>query len=163
MAAEHRRIARGAVAAAIGAAPCAPALLEARRLHRRRLEHRGIGERDFVGDGFALGCEADRGPAEPGRAVAAVDERIEHEPEELVAHLECDLLAAGRGFAGELAQRIGEIAAGEAEYADEAGRQRAAVVEEAVERAGDVALVLAQTATRRAGTAVRFKRTSVGV
>ena len=61
MAADHRRIAEGAIAAAIDAAPCAPALLEARRRHRRRFEHRGIGQRDLVGDGFALGC--DRGPS----------------------------------------------------------------------------------------------------
>ena len=134
----HRRIARRAIAAAIGAAPRAPALLEARRLHRRRLEHGGIGERDVVRERFALGRKGDRRPAGAGRAVAAVDEGIEHQPEELVGHLECDLLAAGRGFAGELAQRIAEIAAGEAEDADEAGRQRAAVVEEVVERGGDV-------------------------
>ena len=35
-----------------------------------------------------------------------------------------------------------EIAAGEAEHAHETGRQRAAVVEEVVERVGDVLLVL---------------------
>jgi hypothetical protein len=38
-----------------------------------------------------------------GHAAAAVDEGIEHQPEELIGHLERDLLAAGRGFAGELA------------------------------------------------------------
>ena len=139
MASDHRRIARGAIAAAIGRAPCAPALLEGRRRHRRRFEHRGIGQRDLVRDGLALGRKRDCRPAASRGAVASIDERIEHEPEELVADLECALLRAGRGFAGELAQRIGEIAAGESEHADEAGWQRAAVVEEAVERGGDVA------------------------
>ena len=118
------------------------------------------------GSGFALGREADRGPAEPGRAVAAVDEGIEHQPEELVGHLERDLLAAGGGLARELAQRIAEIAAGQGEHGHEAGRQRAAVVEEGVERGGDVALVGAQAAGADRcwpSVAVRFRITSVAV
>ena len=95
------------------------------------------------------------GPPAPADAVAAVDERIEHHSEELIAHLEGDLLAAGRGLAGELAQGIAEIAAGETEDADKAGRQRAAGVEEIVERARDVALVLAQAAGTDARRASR--------
>ena len=41
-------------------------------------------------------------------------------------------------------ERIGEIAAGEAEQRHEGGRQRAAVVEEIVEGIGDIELVDAQ-------------------
>ena len=37
------------------------------------------------------------GAADPA---PAIDERIEHQVEELVGELECDLLRAGRGFAG---------------------------------------------------------------
>ena len=98
-----------------------------------------------MGTASRSGAKPIAGPLSAGRAAAAVDEGIEHQPEELVGHLERDLLAAGRGFAGELAQRIAEIAAGEAEDREEAGRQRAAVVEEGVERGSDVLLVLAQT------------------
>jgi len=53
--------------------------------------------------------------------------------------LEPNLLAAGRSFPGEECQRIGEIGAGEIEDREEVRRQRAAVVEEGVERVGDVA------------------------
>ena len=74
-------------------------------------------------------------------AAAAIDEGIEHQVEELVGELECDLLRAGRGFAGKLVQRSGEIAAGEAEERHEGRRQRAAVVEEVVDRMADVELV----------------------
>src|SRR5262249_50434316 len=59
-------------------------------------------------------------------AAAAVDERIEHQVQELIGELEADLLRIGSGFAGELAQRAGKIAAGEAEDSHEGGRQRAA-------------------------------------
>jgi hypothetical protein len=114
VAAHHQRIAGGAVRAAITRAPHAPALLEDWRL-RRRLEHLGISERDVVGQLFALRRKAERrdvGAAEPG---AAVDEGIEHDAEELIRQLERTLLAAGRGFAGEQRQRIGEIGAGETE------------------------------------------------
>ena len=119
------------------------------------------------GSASRSGAKRERGPAGAGGAAAAIDEGIEHQPEELVGHLERDLLAAGRGFAGELAQRIAEIAAGEAEDRHEAGRQRAAVVEEVVERAGDVLLVGAQAAgPERVGPpkmAVRFRIASVAV
>ena len=55
------------------------------------------------GSVFALGRKAERRPAGAGHAAAAVDEGIEHEPEEQIHHLERGLLAAGRGLAGELA------------------------------------------------------------
>ena len=71
----------------------------------------------------------------------AVDEGIEHQVEELVGELEGDLLRAGRGFAGQLLQRSGEIAAGEIEQRREGGRQRPAVVEEVVDRVPDIELV----------------------
>src|SRR6516164_8178666 len=51
------------------------------------------------------------------------------------------LLRAGRRLAREQRERVGEIGAGEPEDRHERGRQRAAVVEERVERIGDVALV----------------------
>jgi hypothetical protein len=150
VAAEHRRIAVGLVAAAIGAAPRGPARLVCLRLHRRRLEHRGIGEGDVGGQRrVALGGKAERGAARAGDAAASVDERIEHQVEELAPHLEAGLLRAGRGLAGELRERVAEIGAGQSEDGDEAGRQRAAVVEEAVERIGDVELVAAQGAIRQ--------------
>ena len=50
------------------------------------------------------GAKPSAGPPAPADAAAAVDEGIEHQPEELVGHLEADLLAAGRGLAGELAR-----------------------------------------------------------
>src|SRR5262249_5437189 len=103
VAAEHGRIAARLVAAAIGAAPRSPALLEDG--HRRRLrllEHLGISERDVVRQLLLLGREAERGRACPGDAAAAIDERIEHEREELVANLEGNLLDAGGGLAREL-------------------------------------------------------------
>src|SRR5262249_33249064 len=84
MAADHRHIAAGAVAAAEARAPYAPALLEARRL-RRCFQHRRISERDILGHILLLGREAERWAARAGDAVAAVDEGIEHQREELVA------------------------------------------------------------------------------
>jgi hypothetical protein len=59
-------------------------LLEGRRRHRRRFEHGGIGQCDLVRDGLALGCKRDCRPAASRGAVASIDERIEHEPEELM-------------------------------------------------------------------------------
>src|SRR5262249_60172737 len=96
-------------------------------------------------------------PGEAGRRTVcpadapAGDKRIEHDVEELAAQLERALLRAGRGFAGKERQRAAEIAAGEAEQAREGRRQRAAAVEETIDRAGDVLLVAAQaTAAERA-------------
>jgi len=114
----HRKIAGGAVAAAVTGAPHAPALLEGGRLGRR-LEHLGVSERDVLRQFFALGRKADG--AATIDAASAVDEGIEHDPEELVGELERALLRAGRRFAGEQRQRIGEIAAGETEEGEEVG------------------------------------------
>src|SRR6516165_3838248 len=61
--------------------------------------------------------------------------------EELVGQLERALLRAGRRLAREQRERVGEVGAGETEDGHERGRQRAAIVEERVERVGDVALV----------------------
>ena len=48
---------------------------------------------------------------------AAVHERIEHEAEELAGRRSnALLLGAGRGLAGELRERVGEIAAGQTEH-----------------------------------------------
>jgi hypothetical protein len=112
-----------------------------RRLVDRRLRHLGIGERDVLGQLRALGRKAERRCAGASDGTAAVDERIEHQAEELAAELERAFLRAGRCLAREQRQRIGEIAAGEAEERAEVGRQRAAIVEEAVDRGGDVLLV----------------------
>src|SRR5262249_61168787 len=73
--------------------------------------------------------------------VAAIDEGVEHDAEELVGQLERALLRAGRRLAREQRERVGEVGAGETEDGHERGRQRAAIVEERVERIGDVALV----------------------
>src|SRR5262249_40019921 len=95
VAAEHGPIAARLVAAAMGAAPRGPALVEGRGWHGRCLEHLRIGERDVVGQRRLLGREAERGAARAAAAAAPVDERIEHQAEELVAELEGGLLGAG--------------------------------------------------------------------
>jgi hypothetical protein len=77
------------------------------------------------------------GAADPA---AAINEWIEHQVEELVAELETDLLRAACGFAVELIERSGQIAAGEAEQRHES-RQRAAVVEEGLDRIADLDMV----------------------
>src|SRR3954467_6922223 len=100
------------------------------------------------GSASRSGAKPSAGPGAPGPATS-VDERIEHQVEELAPHLEAGLLRAGRGLAGELRERVAEIGAGQSEDRDEAGRQRAAVVEKAVERIGDVELVAAQGAVRQ--------------
>jgi hypothetical protein len=122
VAADDGRVAGGAVRAAIARPPHAPALVETDRL-RRRLEDLGVGERDIVGHLFALRRKAERRAAGTGEAAAAIDERIEHDAEELVPELKRDLLAAGRSFAREERQRVGEIAAGQPEDIHEGGRQ----------------------------------------
>jgi hypothetical protein len=53
---------------------------------------------------------------------------------------------AGRGFARQSRQRIRQRGTGQAEYGEESRRQRAAVVEEVVERDRDVLLVLIESA-----------------
>src|SRR5262249_53319418 len=104
MAAGDGDIAAGAIAAAIGTGPCRPAwLIDRREWRSRLLEQRGIGERNRGRHRFALGRKAERrwprfavaakrrlvGAANPA---TAVDEGIEHQVEELVGELECDLL-----------------------------------------------------------------------
>src|SRR5262249_58566397 len=86
------------------------ALLEGRRLHWSRREHRGISERDVVGQFLALGRESECRSAGATDATAAIDEGIEHQAEELALHLEADLLRAGCGFAGKLRERVTETA-----------------------------------------------------
>jgi hypothetical protein len=94
MAAGNGDIAAGAVAAAIGATPCRPArLIDRRQRCAWLLEHRGIG-------GF--GGKAERRMVGATDAAAPIDEGVEHHVEKLIGELECDLLRAGRGFAGEL-------------------------------------------------------------
>ena len=104
------------------------------------------------------GAKPSAGPLVPATNAASVDERIEHQVEELAPHLEAGLLRAGGGLAGERRERVAEIGAGQSEDGDEAGRQRAAVVEEAVERIGDVELVAAQGAIRQRLLVVRLPK-----
>ena len=123
VAADDGKIAAGAVAAAIGAAPCGPARLVDRRQGLLRcLEHRGIGERDLGRRAVALGRKAERGMIRAADAAASIDEGIEHQVEELVGELEADALGAGGGFAGKLVEGAGQIVAGEAEQRHEARR-----------------------------------------
>jgi hypothetical protein len=112
VAADHSDIARGAVAAAIGAAPCSPARLIDWHRRERCLEHRSIGERNLGRHGLAFGRKAKRRMICPADPAAPIDEGIEHHVEKLVGGLEGDFLRAGRGLAGKLVQGIGEIAAG---------------------------------------------------
>src|SRR5215510_333964 len=103
MAADDGDIAAGAVAAAIGATPYRPARLIDRCRLGRRLQHLGIGERDVLRQVFAFGSKAKRrmvaAAADPA---APIDEGVEHHIEKLIGELECDLLRASRGLAGEL-------------------------------------------------------------
>ena len=87
------------------------------------------------------GANPSAGCSAPADATAPIDEGIEHQIEELVGKLECDLLRPCRGFAGKLVQGCGEIVAGEAEERHEGRRQRASIVEEVVDRMADVELV----------------------
>jgi hypothetical protein len=114
--------------------------------------------RDVRRHGVALGREAERGVIGAADAAAAIDEGIEHQVEELVAELETDLLRAGRGFAGKLVQGSGEIGAGQPIERHECWRQRAAVVEEVVNRAAGVDLVAGEggwRVLRRVGRVLR--------
>src|SRR5262249_21568524 len=128
----------------------------------RRLEHLGVSKRDVVGQVFALGRKAERAAAAGAERVAAVDEGIEHDAEELVCQLERRLLRAGRRFAREQRERAAEIDAAEGADARECRRQGAAIVEERVERVGDVALVYAEGAGGRARSARRVRRAEYG-
>ena len=56
------------------------------------------------GSVFALGRKAERRAAGAADAAAAIDERIEHQAEELLVSWKAPCCAAGRGFAGELAR-----------------------------------------------------------
>jgi hypothetical protein len=74
-------------------------------------------------------------------AAAALDEGIKHQVEKLVGELEGHLLRPGRNLAGELIERVGQIAAGQPKEGQECRRQHTAVVEEVVDRMSDVELV----------------------
>jgi hypothetical protein len=89
--ADHGEIARGVIAAAIGTDPRRPASLADRRW-QRPFDDRASG---------ILG------------AAAALDEGIKHQVEKLVGELEGHLLRPGRNLAGELIERVGQIAAGQ--------------------------------------------------
>ena len=63
------------------------------------------------------GAKPSAGPSVPPRPRAPIDERIEHEAEELACQLERGLLRAGRRFPGDRCERVHEIGAGEIEHA----------------------------------------------
>ena len=106
----------------------------------RRLEHAVVSERDIRRETRRLiRRKAQR--AATGRAGAAVDEWIEHQRQELIHRFECGGLGVNRRFAVELVQRIGQRRPGEPEHGRKIRRQRAAVVEEIVQRGGDVVLI----------------------
>src|SRR5262249_50851616 len=108
--------------------------------------------------GFALGGKAERRMVGAADAAAAIDEGIEHHVQELVGELEGDLLRAGRGFAGKLVQGSDEIAAGQPIERHECGRQRAAVVEEVVDRPADAELIAGEGRQCRAGRILWYGR-----
>ncbi len=95
---------------------------------------------------MAIRRKAERRSTGTADPAPAVDKRIEHEAKKLARELECTLLRAGRSFARQLRERARQVAARQREHVDEVGRQRAAVVEEVVERSGDVLLVLIEPA-----------------
>src|SRR5262245_41920416 len=95
------------------------------------------------------------GAADPA---APIDEGIEHHIQELVGELEGDLLRAGRGLAGKLVQGSDEIAAGQPIERHECGRQRAAVVEEVVDRPADAELIAGEGRQWRGGRILRRRR-----
>src|SRR5262249_57510617 len=96
------------------------------------------------GQWMSHGNKAESRSGDDTDGAAAIDERIEHQAEELALHLEADLLRAGCGFAGKLRERVTETGAREIEDRKEIGRQCATAVEENIQRGGDVLLILAQ-------------------
>jgi hypothetical protein len=118
------RIAIGAVAAAERRAPRRPPLTEC-RLRRRLGEDRGVSQRDVrrqivpllrrEADGTAAVCAE--------AACPAVDERIEHQAEELRHDLQSAAFGAGRRLAVQLRQCVEERRTGEVAEALELRRQ----------------------------------------
>jgi hypothetical protein len=100
---------------------------------RRRLDYLAVRKRDVVGQLCALGRKADGAAAV--HVASAVDERIEHDVEELVRELKRWLLCAGRGFAREQRERVSEIGVGEGEQRQERRRKRGVGVEEIIDGA----------------------------
>jgi hypothetical protein len=94
--------------------------------------------------------KADRGEAASAACAtdeaAAIDERIKHQSEKFVGELKRRALAASRGFAIKLCERICKRPAGQAKNVDEGRRQRGAGIKEIVECVGDVLLVLRKSA-----------------
>src|SRR5262249_7399114 len=114
-----------AIAAAISAAPRRPSRLIDWDRRGRFLEHLGIRKRDLGWHNFPLGRQPERGVVSTTNPAAPIDERIEHQVEELVHELECDTLRAGCDFTVELIERPGQTAATQLEDGQEIGRQRA--------------------------------------
>src|SRR4051794_22752529 len=93
------------------------------------------------GISLLLGCKSGRGSA---AATSSINSRIEHQAQKLRHHLERALLRVSRSFARELGQCIRKVAAGEREQTEEVWRQRAAAVEEIIERRRNGLLVAAE-------------------
>src|SRR4029077_11984571 len=129
------------VVSTIGTAPYAPALLERYGLGDRRAQHLGVGKRDVLRQRLALGRERARLSKGAADTAAPIDERIEHQREELAHQLERALLRAGRGFAGKQRESIGQITARELEQSEKPGWHHAAAVHQRVDRIRDRLLV----------------------
>ena len=115
------------------------------------MKNRGISERDVRRHGFALGRKAERGVIGAAYSAAAIDEGIKHQVEKLVGELEGDFLRTGRGLAGKLVQGSDETAAGQPIERHECGRQRAAVVEEVVDRPAGIELIAGEGGSEGSG------------
>ena len=96
-------------------------------------------------------------------ACTIVDERVDHEGEELGHELEGALLGAGSCLARQMGKRSVEVAATEPKQADKVRRQLTAGVEEIVERGRDLLLVAAELPVPGPSVAVMARITSVAV
>src|SRR5262245_16570492 len=113
--------------------------------------------RSSVSRSPGIGPEAGR-PASSSHWQDSDDSDRAHHLQELVGELEGDLLRAGRGLAGKLVQGSDEIAAGQPIERHECGRQRAAVIEEVVDRPADAELIAGEGRQWRGGRILRRRR-----
>ena len=136
-----------------------PTRSSVRRNGRRRLRlavprrHRGIGLRRFIiGAGVAerpaLLRKTRRAAVGAPCAEMPVVERVEQHVHELIAGIERRLRRVRARLAGKLRQPVTKRVPAQPHQRDEAGRQCAAIVEERIDRGGDVALVSVQPGCR---------------
>ena len=112
------------------------------------------------GSAVALGRKAERRLIGAADAAAAIDEGIEHQIEELVGELEPTCCAPVAASPESWASALARLPPVRPNSAHEGRRQRAAIVEEVVDRIGDVALICAQAAgpIRSARAPPRWRR-----